>query len=544
MNYFETGKELRRTGEAWNPESPASRRPARHPSLAVCLDPPGVVMIGPRRWRSVLAAASLKVRHVVDPLSGETWWHTEWKTSFGLEVFEGGAGEIEKKLRPFTLTRRLRASVLGEILDALRESAPESRLRAPGLYLLEGRPVANGLDTAPPAREELRETLERLSGFVGRLPSAQREAFSRLLSWSALAPYGYTLKLRGARFPDAVCVAPMGAVMAAMGSLACAVWGIRETQYGATLKELYWFGYDKSRDTRPLLCENPHPLPASRVPEGVLDAWRQSVFSAGVEARCPAGAGGPGKQPWARFAARRSILFVTEKLPEAIEWRLQPGLFVVRVPQNAVIPSRGCQKRLWAEADDLAPRLEALGRAWAAYGWLADTARGEAYRETVLSAQPDALEAAGRACWRWLSLEAGCENLFSAILGDWEPLPPLSGGVPSEDAVQAFFHILARGDRSAAGTASGEEIADTIVALAREGRHAWLKIFPNGDLLVTREIVGEMRRALGEQAPRSFHALGERVPSSMKYNVYAVGEKTVRGIRIPPRALVGRIAGS
>ncbi len=107
-----------------------------------------------------------------------------------------------------------------------------------------------------------------------------------------------------------------------------------------------------------------------------------------------------------------------------------------------------------------------------------------------------------------------------------------------QEAARVFFRMIVRRGGLDGGSASGGEIAGVLERLAREGGHAWLKIFPNGDLLITREIIEEMRRVLGDRAPRSLSALAETMRDKGRLESYKLHGASIRGIRAPIRRLV------
>lgn len=80
---------------------------------------------------------------------------------------------------------------------------------------------------------------------------------------------------------------------------------------------------------------------------------------------------------------------------------------------------------------------------------------------------------------------------------------------------------------------------DVISQIARRGTVPWLRIFPNGDVLITRDIVSS-RGSLPwpSNAPRSINALAETMPRESRFSVHKLSGNSIRGIRLPINLLV------
>lgn len=111
-------------------------------------------------------------------------------------------------------------------------------------------------------------------------------------------------------------------------------------------------------------------------------------------------------------------------------------------------------------------------------------------------------------------------------------------GLNPAHAARVFFRIAAGRTGLDAEAASGADVAEALDGLAREGRYGWLKVFPNGDLLITCGVIGEMARTLPPSlAPRNLRALARTMEGKGKYDAYRLRWDSIRGIRIPAYAL-------
>lgn len=112
-----------------------------------------------------------------------------------------------------------------------------------------------------------------------------------------------------------------------------------------------------------------------------------------------------------------------------------------------------------------------------------------------------------------------------------------AGPADPEAAARVFFRrVVLRGGLDA-DSASVEGVAEILAGLAHEGRHAWLKAFPNGDVFITRGVIDEMRRALGFRAPGSISALARMMEGKGRFESHKLRGASIRGIRLTARGL-------
>lgn len=392
------------------------------------------------RTTSVFSASPIEIKRIIDPATGSEWWETEWLTPDGVREFGGTGEELLAALGDHLVEPRMGLQVIRRILNSLRLPESVRKIKSPGLYLIEGQPVVAGFDSSPPSREEVRGGFERLAALVDRFPAAQRGVLARMLLWAAVAPYSYVLKrARSAWVPDMVCVGTGATGKTTLGRIACALWGVLDSTGGASLNNLVRFSYTRSLDTRPIVCNEPGALGTAAMPPELADVWKQAVDSVNSRGRYRPGGRNAGGV-WEHIPSLRPLLITTNRDLVADDGLLR-RIVVLHLGLNDRIPETA-----WAGFDALfnstLTRLETIGRAWTAHGWLADTARGAAYREIVLSARPEVWEEPGRECWLWLAEGFGCEDLLPGIL-DHDLAPAQAGptGDPRE-ALRARMRAL------------------------------------------------------------------------------------------------------